>query len=643
MLMYIRDRATGWIAWAIVILISIPFALWGVQEYLGPEQNVAVAEVNGEEVGYQEFQRAYAQLRSNLIRMLGGAASSELLDEERIRAQAMQQLINDRLVLQVATDTGMRIGDDQLAFAINSQPGFQLDGRFSQENYEAFLRSQGHSALSFEHSLRRDLVIGQMGAALDSAAIVGQEELARIVALRDQRRRYRELALKAANFRPESVEEAEVKAFYDANRDRFVTDEQVKIQYVEISRDDIAAAVPVKEDELRRYYESQQANYVTPEQREASHILIGVKAGADEGAVQKAEEQARALKARLDAGESFEDLAKAHSEDPGSSSQGGSLGWFGREVMDPAFEEAAFALEPGAVSDPVRSSFGIHLIKVTDVRKSQGKAFDEVRDELDKAYRDEQAEQEFFDKAERLANAAFENPTNLDTAAAAVDVEVETSEFLGRAPANNPQSGSSDIGRIPRVLEAAFSSEVLADGNNSELLELADDRVMVLRVAEHKASKSQTFEEVRSQAEELVKTEQAAAAAKAVGEALQKRLEGGESLEAVTAEAGEGAAWTEPALLGRTGNDPELTTALFSIPRPADGHTEYHGFASATGDYRLVALDRVVDGDASKLTDDERRQTDQTLTASLGRAEFEALVQGLREAAKVTVFDELEN
>lgn len=637
MLMYIRDRATGWIAWVIVILISIPFALWGVNEYLGPSQNVAVATVNGQELGYQEFQRVSSRNRDRLIRFLGSAASPELLDDERIRAQALEQMLDEAVILQSARSTGMRIADEQLAYAINSEPAFQQDGRFDQTLYENFLRTQAYSPAGFEFELRRSMLMDQWRAALQQGAILPGSVLDRILSLRDQKRRYRSLRIAKDTLKPAQPDAAVLQSYYEEHKRDFATPATVKLLYIEVLKDDVAKAVPVTEEELERRYEAQKASLIESEQREASHILLELTKTADEAEVEAAQESARQIKAQLDAGESFEDLAKALSEDPGSAKLGGSLGWFGRGVMDVAFEQAAFALAADEISDPVRSDFGIHLIKVTGVQEARPRTFEEVRDDLATEYRQEIGEQEFLGQAERIAEAAFENSGSLEPVAAAVDATVQESPPLSRDPRLNPEG----IGRIPQVLEQAFSDTVLRDGNNSELLEIGDDRVIVLRVLEYEAAKERSFDEARRQILAQWTEDQAQAAAKAKGEELLARLRNGEGLDAV----GEGMAaqWSDPKLVGRAAIAGPVGEALFSLPHPAEGQKEFHGLEIPSGDYELLALDRVVDGEPSEIVAGQRDQLQAVLAGAIGQGEYDAVVRGLRDAAEITVHDQDDN
>jgi peptidyl-prolyl cis-trans isomerase D len=633
MLQSIRDRATGWIAWAIVILISIPFALWGIQQYLSPSSSIAVATVNGQEVSYERFQQAYGRQQAQLRAMLGAAYSPELIDETLLRRRTLENLVRDELLVQTADDEGMRIGDAQLAGAIQSQESFQSTGRFSQELYNQWLRGRGYSPGGFEFDLRRSMLTEQMSSGLVASEFTTAHEVEDLVRLRGQKRTVATLVVRAAEQEPAEVDEAAAREYFDARRDDFVAPQRLDLEAIVLSREEVAAGIEVGDELLRSVYEARKATLATPESRVASHILIIVDAGADEAAVGDARERIEALRARIEAGESFDDIARAHSEDPGSAAQGGSLGAFSRGVMDPAFEEVAFSLEPGVLSEPVRSAFGFHLIRVASVESGAVKPFEEVREQLARDYRAEQSEQLFFERMERLANLAFEHPGSLEPAA----------EALGLRPVHTGLGGRTDEGvhsllASDSVWQAALVPEVLEQGVNSELVELDSSRVAVVRVLEHVAESRQAFEAVREQVVAAVRAERAAEGAREAGERMLEALRGGE--DRVMAAQGLGAEWSAPATVDRFASEPgrEILEAVFRLARPADGAVVYEGVELAGGDFAIIALEGVEDAAGGESADENTRNAaSTTLSADLGQRSFEAVVESLREGADVVL------
>jgi peptidyl-prolyl cis-trans isomerase D len=635
MLQSIRDHATGWIAWVIVILISIPFALWGIQEYLSPTSNVAVASVDGTDIGIDEFQRTYQRQRAQLQSLLGPSFDLNQLDEDRLREEALNQLINDEVVLQVAIAGGMRIGDRQLARAIQTQEIFQENGSFSEALYQQWLRAQGYSAGGFETDLKRSLLAEQLVAGIATSTIVTGHEVDNAIRLQRQKRIVDTLTVPLSRFEDVEIDDAAILAHYEANQADYVAPEQVKLKYIEVSRDAIAAGVDVDDEELRAVYELRKADMRTPEQREASHILIILDDDADETAVSAARERLLELKGQIDAGASFEDLAREHSEDPGSARQGGSLGAFGRGVMDPVFEEAAFGLAVGEVSDPVRSAFGVHLIRVDAITPSKLPSFEEVRDTLYAEYQNDKAEQQFVEMVDIMATMAFETPDSLDPVAETLGLVPSVTDWMSPQAASN-----SGIGRNAAVIEAAFNPDVLRDGFNSEPVELDPARVVVVRVADHRPSSQQPVEEVRDRIEGQLAAREARTRAADSGRALLERLESGEDRQTVADEAG--LAWSGDKELQRDSADLDagVRDTAFRLARPAPGSNTFGGSVAAGGDFVIVDVKQVVDGSLGEEDEEARNAARRQLEVEAGRATYDAVVETLRGSAEVAVFRE---
>jgi peptidyl-prolyl cis-trans isomerase D len=634
LLQSIRDRATGWIAWVIVILISIPFALWGIQEYVTPTSNVAVAIVDGADVGIDEFQRTYQRQRAQLQSLLGRSFDIKQLDEDRLREQALEQLVNDEVVLQTALAGGMRIGDRQLARAIQSQELFRQVGAFSEDLYQQWLRTQGYSPGGFENDLKRSMLAEQFVAGIAASAIVTERELANAVRLQSQKRVFDTLTIPAARFSDVQIDDAAIRAEYQANQVTYIAPEQVKLEYIEVSRDAIAAGIDAGDEELRAAYDRRKADFQTPEQREASHILLVLEDGADEATLTAARERLQEFKRQIEGGASFEELAREYSEDPGSSGQGGSLGSIGRGVLDPAFEDAAFKLAVGEVSDPVRSAFGLHLIRVDAISASKLPRFDEVRDQMLTEYRNDKAELEFVEQLDIMTTMAFESPESLDTVADALGLTPGVTDWMSPLAASN-----SGIGSNPAVIEAAFDPDVLLDSFNSEPIELGPSRVIVLRVAEHRPSRQMSLEEVQERIERQLVVRESRKLAEERGRALLQRLKDGEDQQSVAAQAE--LDWSVETELARTSPDADtsVVSTAFRMVRPAPGQTAFGGTVTSGGDFVIVALTRVIDG---ALADDQeqRNATRRNLEAQAGRAVYDAVVQTLRSNAEVVIIRE---
>lgn len=626
MLQAIKERAQGWVAWAIVILISIPFALWGIQSYLGVGAEPVVATVDGAKITERQLDQNVQRSRMQLRERLGAAYNPDLFESAQLRGQVLDRMIRDLVLLESSYAMGLRVSDAAVRAAILAEPAFQGGGVFDKDTYERVLRLQGFTPAAYEEELRRGLLSTQLARALTESAFATAAEVTLATRLLRQQRDIAYALVPRAGFMPEADPPADdIQAFYEANPERFQSPARVKLSYILLDADAIAA-VEVDEATLREAYEARLDEFVEPERRAMRHILLTVPADGDAETIKA---RAAELKAQIDAGADFAEVAQAESEDPGSAAQGGDLGMVDRGIMDPAFEQAAFDLDVNAVSEPVRSRFGYHLIEVTAVEGGAAKPFDDVREELARELGRGDAEAAYFELAEQLANLTYESPDSLIPAAEALDLEVRTSDWIER-------DGGEGLFAQPRLMTAAFSDDVLVVGNNSELIEPDPDRMqaVVLRVDEHEPASVRPLDEVRDEIVAALKAEQAATAARAEADAMVARLRAGESLDAVAAEL----EIKSPGEVSRSQADvpPTVLELAFSAPRPAeDGVPSYASGAEPGGDAVIVAVRAVADGSAEAM-DPAMRDAERRLLAQIqGEHGFNAVLDDLVARAKV--------
>ncbi len=487
-----RKRLQKLLVGFVVVLIGIPFAFFGIEQYFQYTADTSVARVGDVAIEAEDLRRALQQERQRLREMLGVEAL-RALDERALQRQVLEGLIRRALLVQAAYGWGLSVEPVRVGLAIRQLPVLQdAEGRFDPERYRRLLAAQGLSVSQFEAGVREDLLVDQIRRGVGGTAFVTAPELDLWIRIQGERREVGYLLLPLERFTTgwEPDEEA-LRAYYEAHRDEFLRPEQVSIRYVELSVEDLAREEQVTEEELRTYYEEHAADYQAPEQRRARHILIRVAPEAPEEEVAEARARAEALLEEIRGGADFAELARRHSQDPGSARQGGDLGFFGPGVMDPAFERAVFALkEPGEVAGPVRTPFGFHLVQLVEVRPGETRPFEAVREEIAQRLRREKAARRFFDLSEQLANLSFENPGSLEPAAEALGLEIrEAGPFTREA--------GEGIAARPEVRRAAFDPEVLEGGNNSDPVELAPDHWVVLRVKEHRPAAPRPLEEVR--------------------------------------------------------------------------------------------------------------------------------------------------
>ena len=631
MLQAIREKAQGWIAWTIVILISVPFALWGIQEYLGTGSEPEVAVVNGEKITQRMLDQRVRDFRENLRFSLGDNYSAELFDDARLKPQVLNAMIEERLLADSAGDWNLRTGDAQARGFIVSVPAFQRDGQFDQQAYEAAVRNRGMSRVSFEQGVRQDLALSQLRSGIRETVFVTETDLSARVRLGAEQRTVRYARLPASSFIDQAVpSEEQLRRYYESNQDRYRTPERVQVDYLLLDASALGSLVDVNDEALQQYFRDHRAEFVAREERAMRHILVTVAPGAGEDDVAKAQGKANDLLAQLRGGADFASLAQANSDDPGSAKSGGDLGWVERGLMVPAFEDAAFALAKEEFSDPVRTEFGFHIIQVTDVRGGSDATFADMRDKVEAAYRKFEAENLYFDYAERLAQSAYENSASLTPAAEALGLTVRTTDWVtrsGQLPA--PLDA-------PKVMNAVFSDDVLAEGHNSELIEVGPQRAVVLRVAEHEAAGVLGFDQNRQTIESDFRKANASEMAAQTGVKFLGELESGNgNLTALATEQ----SWPveAPGRIGRNDHavPAEVLAKVFALAPPQSSKPQYAGVVSAEGDYFLIEVDSVQGGELASMPQAERAKVIEQAVAQAANAQLNYFTSSLREQADI--------
>jgi len=627
MLERIREGSQGPWAMAIIALIVLSFVFAGVGSYLTSSGTTAVATVNGEEISAQELERAYQNQRAQMESQFGESIAQLFSSEQYLsdfRSNVLERLIAEKLIQQQAVEMGLRVSDAQIREAIVQMPEFQFGGQFDNDRFQAILRQNGFQVAGFRDYLRVQMTQNQLAAALTNSSFTLDGEAERANALQRQTRDAKFVTVSAASF-ADSVEvtDADVETYYNANIESFDTEEQVKLAYVTLNVEELKSRVSVDDADVRKYYEDNIDGYGTQETRRVSHILIEAGEGA--------QEKAQSLKAELDSGADFATLAEQNSDDVFSAENGGDLDFITPEMMDPSFDEAAFSLaNVGDVSEVVETEFGFHIIKLTDIKEAQTTAFKDVEAEIRDTLLYDKAMEKYFELQNTLAEIAFEVPDTLEDAANAVDARIQESTLFSRATAPAELS-------YPAVIDAAFSPELIEEGMNSDIIEVDDETVVVVRVAEHLPQRTQTLEEVRDAIVSTVQVQKSQDAAKSWANDLLAKVRAGESIDAELAE--KSVAWETTEALARNANTVSRAVAdtLFKLAPEGDGNVDVA--SSVNGDVSLVQLIAV--NAAPALEDDLAGGLKQQLASMYGQRLYQQYIDALRADADVTVTSQL--
>jgi peptidyl-prolyl cis-trans isomerase D len=615
MLQNIRDNSRGWIAKTIIGLIVMLMAFTGFEAIVtGTSNRNNAAKVNGDTITLNELGQAVEMQRRQLLQQLGRDFDASLLDEKLLREASLKGLIDRKLLLQGARDAGFAFSQPALDQVILKTPEFQTEGRFDPARFDQVIRQMGYTRLQFRQMLEEEMLIGQLRAGLGASSFVTEDQARAFASLERQTRDFASLVIKADSAATK-VSDEDVKSYYDEHAAEFMSPEQVVLEYVQLDKDSLFDSVDVTDEELQPLYQSEIANL--SEQRQAAHILIE---GDDDAAKKKIEE----IKARIDAGEDFAALAKEFSQDPGSAANGGDLGYAGQGVYDPAFEEALYALKPDQVSQPVHTAFGWHLIKLLGVQGAEVPSFDSLKEKLARDYKAQQVEQRFVELSKQLEDAAFE-ASDLAQPAQELGLKVQVTEPFGR------EGGASGITANRQVLQAAFSPEVLEDGNNSSTIELDPSTVVVIRAKQHLKPEQLPLEQVAESIRGHLQQERASAAAKAEGERLLAAAKAGENPRKD---------WSvqEAVTRSQEGVEPKVLQALFRMPKPESKDAlSFAGVVLNNGDYVVLRLDGVSVPEAA-LSEQELGMYRNFLASREGQQDFAAYRKQLEAKADIDRF-----
>ena len=625
MLTSIREKTQGIIAAFIVTIVVIPFALWGINSYFEGGSTSLVAKGGGVEISQRVFR--------NVLDRYRGRVTPDQWENPVFRIQLLESMIAENLVVRDIDDQGYRIGDKELARYIRSLPNFKRNNAFDPELYKTTLRAQRVSVREFEQQARSDLVLDQVQSAYRDSVIVTRDEENRLLALVTQKRSAKYTLIEPERFLSRiKLDENKIREYYEANKARFMTEEKVRIEYLILSAEDLAKDYRPTEEELRALYEEDpDKRFVKPEKRRVSHILIEV--GSD-GEEQKALEKARSIIKQLKAGKSFAALAKKYSADPGSAGKGGDLGFIAPGLMEPVFETAARKLKKGQISEPVRSRYGYHIIKLTDYKPEVRVPYRKVRPELVKLLQQQKGEQRFFDLSEQFYNTVYEYPDSLKPAAEALDLKPRKSGWFGR-------SGGEGIAAQQKVVLAAFSTDVLELGRNSEALEIDDTTLVSLRVIGHKKPEQKPLAQVRGEIEDILKREEAGVRARALRDAVLAAVEKEQNFDKVIRT--KGLRLKKTGLVTRAGGkdvNPRLLQAVFKAPRPAGGTPVFGSVELGPQGYAVYALTRVQEGDPAKAGPELKERIRELLSQHRGPEYYQNYRTALRKQAEVRIFSE---
>jgi peptidyl-prolyl cis-trans isomerase D len=628
MLQAMRNKMHGWPSIIVLGLAVLAMSLFGMESYFMSNDDAFVAKVGKHEIDQRAFQDRVNQLRQQAAEQQGEQFDSSTFEKNETKLRILDGMVDEQLLLQANADWGLRVSDQAMRDYIASIPAFQVNGQFDGTSYRAWLTSQYKTPEMFENEIRSSLAIQLLPSAINDSTIATDAQLDRFLKLLSQRRDLRYFQLPRPALDNKTVSDAEIETWYKAHQADYMNPEQVSVKYVEVVGADLPLAAEPSDEELRKRYASEKQRFVQPEQRLVSHILINVPANATPEQQKAALAKAEKIATEANPGD-FAKLAEQDSQDLGSRRLGGDLGWLEKGVTNEAFDSALFAMQKGQISKPVLSSDGYHIIWLRDVRSGESKPFEEVRDQLVKEATTADRDRTYNEVAGKMSDNTYQNPTSLEPASVALKLPIKTTALFTR-------KGGEGVAANPKVVAAAFSDDVLVQGNNSGLIDLGNNHSVVIHVDQHVPAAAKPLAEVRADVQQKILDERAAAVEKKQADEALARLRKGEAMDDVAKSLGASITTVNEVVRHAQMPAPLLTQA-FLLPHPAAGKAQFAAVDMLDGSYVLLAVDKVQDGDLSKVPPEQRDSLRQQMAQAYGYEATRELIDQLKAKTKIKI------
>ena len=623
MLQAIRNNAQGVFVWIVVGLIVVSFALFGLGSYLSGASKVVAASVNGVEISGSALTRAYQQYQERLRSMLGEQYRPEMFGTKRVKAEVLQGLVTKEVVNQMLNEQGYTASSEQVFDKIKQFKAFQEGGVFSPKRYKEVLSLQGMNGQAFENDLSRDIASQQLNIAISASSFLTQAEKENLAKLQNQKRNIGYYNISVNSYRNSiKVSDEDIKSYYEKNTQSYLTDEKVQVEYLELQMEKVAAQQEVSAEMIQQQYESSPESYTSNDDAATKKKLLDIRKQIQQGA-------------------SFASLAKKYSQDKGSAKQGGDLGYLTKGVEE-NFDKVVFALKKGELSDLIKTKTGFQLVQLNDIRegdpeerkvshilinsKSKLKPLASVKAEIQKELQLKLASKVFFDDADQLNNLSYETPDSLVPVAEALGLELKTGPMMTRR-------GNAGLFANPKVLSAAFNDEVLKKGQNSELLELSDTHLVVLRIKEHKPTTVVPLTNVKSKIKNTLLQQQASKKAQDVASDVLTRVKNNESLSEIQKTYPE-IKWNKTAWINRKvdtkSNIPDvLRQHTFAMAKP-NSSAVWDKLRLYSGDQAVVGLYKV-ESSADAIVEEER------ITQTIGKTDYSSFLAFIKSQSDISI------
>jgi len=622
----IRNWATGWVAGAIMGLVIITFAVWGIN-FADQGAEPVVASVNGEDIKLRQFQQAYNNFREQMQKYTGKSLAPG--EEELLKKQTLDKLIQDEVINQAAADNGLQISDSMIRRTVRDIDVFSGENGFDRANYERGVMQLGMTPTGFEYQLRLELMANQLQDAVTNSAFVSEKEAVWLTRISKQTRDLSYVILPADELKDSIEINADaIEEYYGKTSEGLLEPDQVKIAYLDLSVEKLAEEIEASEEDLRTYYDNNKDEYDVKEQRKVNIIDIKLSPEAEAEEVELANSKAEKMRALIASGISFTEVAEKHDDGLKPDMLVSEHGYLARGVLPKEVDELVFTMDQGELSKVERTDRGLHVFRVEGIKGGIKNTFENSRELVEKDYKKSEAEYRYFDLADKLITLAYEHADSLEVASEEIGVEIQESDFFSR-------DNASELLAEPKVLAASFNQEAIKSGQNSDAIELNNYHIVVLQVLEFLPAEKKSLETVKEQITQILKSEHASKLQQEKGQKILEQLKQGSDLSQVAETLG--FEWKQADAVNRDAvsvNRKILRTA-FKLGKPADKGFTFAGTEIGKEDYAVVAVSKI--GYPDILLDEDIDKTKSMLLQSKASDEWSSVVDALMDKASTSI------
>lgn len=625
MLQSIHERIQSWVACIIIAVLILAFGLWGVERYTGNSNaKRTVAKINGYEITQAEFNATYQRLkRQQELQTTKQNFNLTSDSENNLKQESLKQLINTYVLSQSAKQQGYRVTPGQINYVLSTTPSFLNDGKFSIERFQQVLNALFYSEGSFLSQLSSDMLINQIELGFVTSDFALPNEIKQAYQLVNQTRNISYIQIPISRFTSTiSVNDAEVEQYYQAHQQQFLTPEQVSIEYLELKLPEIKNSLTFSDSQLKDYYENNKNNYASAKEWQIAQILVRKPKPDNEAERKATESKLKQIEEQLKAGKSFTDVAKEYSDDTATKNQGGILPWVTPEMLESDQTQVITTLKVGEVSKPFNTQYGYLIVKLLNEKPSRIKPFEEVKTQIENSLISQKAQEAFADKSDKLANLSYANPESLADVAKELNLAIKSTEPFSR------EGGSTDLTKNPKIIAAAFSSDVLENKNNSNVITLDDETQIVLRIKAHNTAIVKSLTEVKNDIIKLLTIQKATKEAESIAKKIIADYQKGKNLKQLA---------TEYKLNLQNSTNVKSTDAQLDpkILEQAFKNQNIQSLKLPNQDYVVIKVEKITDGDFSKIAVTEENSLQKQLTDEYGEMDYDLYVAEQIKNAKI--------